>query len=245
MEPERIVRMEVKLADVPLLILAGGRATRLGSLSDDTPKFLIPVDDRRCFADVQLEWVHAQGLRHVVLSVGYRADDIRAYVGDGRKYGLDVQYAFDGAQPLGTGGAVKRAFSVVPPLIVVTYGDTILDLDVAAAVRATGEECSALMTVIETPPEHRSNATFDEGRLRYDKQQPGADWRWLDYGLLVLRERFIHHLPDAVPLDLAAPLRDCSTRDDLASFRAERPFCEINTPEALEVFRHRFARRST
>lgn len=235
--------MSLLLADVPLLILAGGRATRLGALSAETPKFLVPVDERRCFADVQLEWVRAQGLRRVVLSVGHRADDIRAYVGDGHKYGIEVTYALDGAQPLGTGGAVKRAFPVVPPLVIVTYGDTILDLDVAAAVQAIGDH-SALMSVIETPPGHRSNATFDGERLRYDKQQPGPDWRWLDYGLLVLRDRFLHQLPDVVPLDLAAPLHDCSSRDDLAAFRAERPFFEINTPEALELFRQRFARRS-
>ncbi len=233
--------MSLNLDLVPLLILAGGRATRLGSLASETPKFLMPVDERTCFADVQLDWVHRQGLRQVVLSVGYRAEAIRDHVGDGRRYGLSVRYALDGEQPLGTGGAVKRAFSTMPPLVIVTYGDTILDVDVGAAVQALGDR-SGLMTVIETPAGHQSNATFEDGQLRYAKQHPGADWRWLDYGLLVLTDRFLQGLPDTVPLDLAAPLQACSARGDLAAFRAARPFFEINTPEALEGFRERFRR---
>jgi prepilin-type processing-associated H-X9-DG protein len=230
------------LEDVPLLILAGGRATRLGSLADDTPKFLMPVDEGRRFADVQLDWARSHGLRQVVLSVGYRGEEIRAYVGDGQRHGLQVRYSFDGPHPLGTGGAVKRAFPRPPPLVIVTYGDTILELDVNAAVQAIGHQM-ALMTIIETPSGHRANATFVDGHLRYDKQRAAPDWRWLDYGLLVLSDRFLRELPDTTPLDLAQPLHDCSTRDELAAFRVARPFFEINTPEALEAFRRRFGKQ--
>jgi len=233
--------MSLALQDVPLLVLAGGRATRLGALSNDTPKFLMPVGEGRCFADVQLEWARSQGLRRVILGVGYRGEDIRTYVGEGRRYGLEVHYAFDGPEPLGTGGAVKRALPHPPELAIVTYGDTILDLDVAAAVGAIGDH-SALMTVIETPAAHRPNATFVDGQLRYDKQHASADWQWMDYGLLVLRDRFLRQLPDTIPLDLAQPLHECSARDELAAFRVHRPFFEINTPEALQAFRSRFGK---
>ncbi len=92
-------------SETPLLILAGGRATRLRDLSDDRPKFLLPIRDGLLFADFQLRWVKAQGFREVCLSVGYRGEQIEAYCGDGARFGLAISYAFDSPIALGTGGA--------------------------------------------------------------------------------------------------------------------------------------------
>src|SRR5215471_4661761 len=102
-------------SETPLLILAGGRATRLGDLSDDRPKFLVPIASGLLFADFQLRWARRQGFREVRLSVGYRGEQIEAYCGDGARFGLALSYAFDGPISLGTGGAVKRAFPIPPP----------------------------------------------------------------------------------------------------------------------------------
>jgi NDP-sugar pyrophosphorylase family protein len=225
---------------IPLLILAGGRATRLEAHSDDRPKFLMPVDDRRVFADVQLGWVHAQGFREVVLSVGYRADMIRGFVGDGSRFGLQVRYAEDGATPLGTGGAVKRAFPTPPPQVAVLYGDTILDLPCAEVV-AQAKGAWALMTVSRCPPSEKANAHLEaDGRARYDKKQPDPSWRHIDYGLSVLSQGFLSAIPDTTPLDLAVPLATASKEGRLQGYLATRPFHEINTPEALAAFRQRF-----
>jgi NDP-sugar pyrophosphorylase family protein len=99
--------------DTPLVILAGGRATRLGPLSEDRPKSLVDVGLNQRFTDVQLAWASEQGFRDVVLSVGYRGKQIEEYCRDGSWYAMRLRYAYDGAEPLGTGGAVRRAFRCV------------------------------------------------------------------------------------------------------------------------------------
>jgi NDP-sugar pyrophosphorylase family protein len=227
---------------IPLLILAGGRATRLAAASGDRPKFLMPVDEGRLFADVQLEWVRAQGFTEVVLSVGYLAQQIRDYVGDGVRYGLCVRYAEDGPTPLGTGGAVKRAFQTVPEQCALLYGDTMLELNCAEVV-AAAKAAFALMTLCLCPQGEKPNGTLlADGGARYDKLTPDPAWRHIDYGFSVLSGEFLRALPSSTPLDLAAPLAEASKQGRLRGFLATRPFSEINTPEALAAFRQRFGK---
>lgn len=224
---------------VPLVILAGGRATRLASRAADRPKFLMPVSARRTFADVQLEWVAAQGFTEVVLSIGHLGELIRDYVGDGARFGLDVRYVADGDAPLGTGGALKRALADAPPLAAVLYGDTVLDLDCRAVVEAAGG-CTALMTVFEAPADQAANAHLEGGLVRYDKRRPDPSWRLIDYGLSVVSRAFVEEVPDTVPTDLADTLAAVARRGELRGYLATRPFHEINTPQALEAFQRRF-----
>ena len=90
--------------NVPLLILAGGKATRLQGLAKDTPKYLQPITANRCFADYHLEWARRQDFSKVILSVGHFGEKVEAYCGNGSKYGLEISYLYDGTTPLGTGG---------------------------------------------------------------------------------------------------------------------------------------------
>ena len=221
---------------IPLLILAGGRATRLGPHSDDRPKFLMPIDEGRVFADLQLAWVRGQGFTEVVLGLGYRAEMVRAAIGDGAKYGLSVRYVEDGAAPLGTGGALKKAMRGATGPVAILYGDTMLDLDCRAVVRAA-EGTYALMTVLTCPAGEKANARLDGTRVDYDKKHPDPSWRDIDYGLSVVSADFIAALPDTTPFDLAEGFTAASKQGRLVGFRATQPFREINTPEALAAFR--------
>jgi NDP-sugar pyrophosphorylase family protein len=227
---------------VPLVILAGGRATRLGSLSDDCPKFLTPVGDELTFADLQLAWARDQGFLDVTLAVGYRASQIEAYCGHGDRYGLRLAYSDDGPVLIGTGGAVRKAFPRPAGLVAVLYGDTILDLDTRAVIelaRATGAE--VVMTALRDPPAgHTCNIGLEGDRMIYSKAHPAPAFRHIDYGFLVLSPGFISQLPETSPFDLATALEAASARGAVRGFQVSRPFWEINTPEALGLFRRRF-----
>jgi NDP-sugar pyrophosphorylase family protein len=85
------------------VILAGGIASRLGARAGDLPKTLVPVAGRP-FADHQLTWLAQQGVTRIVYCIAYRGDQIRAYVGDGSRWGLSVDYVDEGSDLRGTGG---------------------------------------------------------------------------------------------------------------------------------------------
>src|SRR5712692_2156565 len=118
---------------LPVAVLAGGLGNRLHAVTGDAlPKALVPVLGRP-FIDWKLEGLAAAGTHRVVLLVGHHGGQIRAHVGDGRRYGLSVEYVEDGPVLLGTGGAVARALPSLADAFWVTYGDTLLEFDVAAA----------------------------------------------------------------------------------------------------------------
>ena len=92
----------------PVVILAGGIATRLRPITEKIPKALVEVGGKP-FIDHQLNLLKSHGVHSVIISAWYKGEMIREYVGDGRRFGMDVQFVFDGETPLGTGGAVRQA----------------------------------------------------------------------------------------------------------------------------------------
>ena len=113
---------------LPVAILAGGLATRLRPVTEDTPKALLDVAGKP-FVVRQLEYLRQQGIVRVVLCVGYLGEQIRAVVGDGSALGLEVLYSWDGPQLLGTGGALRHALSALGEQFMVLYGDSYLPID--------------------------------------------------------------------------------------------------------------------
>src|ERR1700726_900608 len=88
----------------PAAILAGGLATRMRPVTERIPKALIQVAGRP-FVEHQLRLLQREGVRKIVLCVGYLGEMIEVVIGDGSRFGISVSYSFDGERLLGTGGA--------------------------------------------------------------------------------------------------------------------------------------------
>ena len=97
---------------LPVAILAGGLGTRLGKKALNKAKVLIDVAGKP-FISRQLNYLSDQGIKEVVICVGYLGDQIKDYIGNGSKYNLKVSYSDDGSQLLGTGGSVKKACHIL------------------------------------------------------------------------------------------------------------------------------------
>src|SRR4051794_33200535 len=92
--------------DVAAIVLAGGRGTRLQAVVSDRPKPLAPVAGRP-FLSYLLDQIADAGVRRVVLSTGYLAEQFESAIGKVYR-GVEIMYAQE-KQPLGTGGAIKFA----------------------------------------------------------------------------------------------------------------------------------------
>ena len=95
----------------PVVILAGGLATRLRPITERIPKALVEVGGQPFIAH-QLRLLKSHGVQHVIISAWYKGEMIREYVGNGNQFGMDVEYVFDGDYPLGTGGAIRQALTL-------------------------------------------------------------------------------------------------------------------------------------
>ncbi|AMV24144.1 D-glycero-alpha-D-manno-heptose 1-phosphate guanylyltransferase [Gemmata sp. SH-PL17] len=222
------------LASTPVLILAGGKATRLGDVTKAIPKALVPLAGRP-FVDHQFEDLYEQGVREVIMCVGHFADQIRDYVGDGARFGLRVRYSEDGPTLRGTGGAVRRALPLIGDGCFVLYGDSLLDVDYARVFDSLSHTALGLMTVFHNENSFdKSNVLFQRGRLlRYSKQDATPDMTHIDYGLSLLRRAAIERIPAGQPSDLAELYSALVATGEMVGFEVTKRFYEIGSPSGL------------
>src|SRR5688572_1809890 len=221
---------------MPAVILAGGLATRLQPLTATIPKALIVVAGQP-FLTHQLLRLKAQGIRRVLLLVGYLGDMIEREYGDGSQLGLSLEYSFDGPVLLGTAGAIRRAIRFLPERFFVMYGDSYLTCDFGAVARAfSRSEARALMTVYRNENRYdTSNVDFDGARiLRYDKRHRTPTMRHIDYGLGAFDRSVFTALPADTAYDLATVYQDLLAAGQLAAFEVHERFYEIGSSEGLE-----------
>jgi NDP-sugar pyrophosphorylase family protein len=221
--------------DTPVALLAGGLATRLRPLTEKVPKVLLPVAGKPFLAH-QLELLRARGIRRVVLCLGYLGEMVVDEFGDGRAWGVQLDYSFDGPHLLGTGGALRQALPKLGERFFVLYGDSYLTVPFAPI--ADFFEHSAkpgLMTVYRNEGLYdTSNVVFRDGSiLVYDKKARLPQMHHIDYGLSLFRSSVFQQWPANTPFDLADVMSRLVASGGLAGYEVPERFYEIGSPAGL------------
>ena len=129
-----------------LVILAGGKGTRVQERLGDLPKPMIAIGGKPLL-EHQLELARRHGFREILILAAHRAEAITAYFGDGHRWGIEVATRVE-TVPLGTAGAVLGAFPLLAERFVVMYGDTMLNVDLdrfAEAHRQSGADATLFL----------------------------------------------------------------------------------------------------
>jgi NDP-sugar pyrophosphorylase family protein len=219
----------------PVAILAGGLATRLRPISESIPKSMIEISNKP-FVDWQLSLLSRQGIKKVVFCLSYKSQLIQNYVGDGSKFSLSVEYSFDGAQQLGTGGAIKNALNLLGDNFMVLYGDSYLELDYVQAQKSF-EVCGkpAMMTIYNNKNLfEKSNVKLkSSGTISYSKDKVDMDNNYVDYGLTFFESKVFRTNKYNTKFDLSDLCRDLSVVNQLAGFEVFNRFFEVGTFEGI------------
>jgi N-acetyl-alpha-D-muramate 1-phosphate uridylyltransferase len=171
-----------------------------------------------------------------VLCVGYLGEMIREFAGHGERFGVELEYSFDGPVLRGTGGAIHQALPLLGESFFVLYGDSYLPCDYARveqAFEASGK--AGLMTVYRNSDQwDASNVEFADGRiLAYDKRVRTERMRHIDYGLGAFsRTAFEKPAPPGVR-DLAEVYQELLAGDQLAGFEVHERFYETGSREGI------------
>ena len=230
----------------PVAILAGGLATRLRPATETIPKALIEVSGEPFLAH-QLRLLTRCGIERVVLCIGHRGEQIQQYAGNGSRFGVDLEYSYDGPRLLGTAGALRQALTILGESFFVLYGDSYLPCDYQSVERTFLDSGKlGLMTVFHNEGQwDTSNVEFSGGRLlAYDKESRTPRMRHIDYGLGVFRSAAFAALPDDQPYDLATLYRDLLAQDELAAHEVGERFYEIGSFAGIQELEE-FLRNST
>ena len=204
-------------------------------LTEHLPKALLQVAGEPFIAH-QLRLFARQGIKDVKLLVGYRWEQIELFVGDGTRFGVQVDYIADGPTLLGTGGALRQGLERLGPEFLVIYCDSWLDAPyapVVAAFRASGQP--ALMCVYRNDNRwDASNVDFENGIIRrYSKKLRVPQMHHIDWGLGMLKASAVATRPLGELWDLAELYEELANAGRLAGYEMTRRFYEIGSFEGL------------
>jgi NDP-sugar pyrophosphorylase family protein len=191
------------------LVLCAGYGTRLGELTRDAPKAMLPICGQPLLA-YNLRYLSRYGFDHVAVNLHYRAQMITDFFGDGRKFGVRVHYSCE-EEPLGTAGAIRKLeafFSDVDDFLVM-YGDLLVDHDLSTMIgvhRARG--ASATLLLHQRPGSNSLVQMDNDNRIVGFLERPDAEERnanpypWVNSGVQVLSRRILGYIPSDRPADL-------------------------------------------
>lgn len=218
------------------VVMAGGRGRRLGPYTWVLPKPLMPVGDMPVLELLLRQLAYYQ-ITKITLAVGYRAEYIRAFVGDGAKYGLDVQYVQE-SQPLGTAGPLTLVDGLNETFLMMN-GDLLTSLNfrrlieyhsghVATATVATYQrKLEVSLGVLQTDSDQRVTGWIE--KPTYDFQ--------VSMGINVLEPKLLQYVKPGTYLDFPDLIK-CALADGekIVAFPfTDGYWLDIGRPEDYEL----------
>jgi D-glycero-D-manno-heptose 1,7-bisphosphate phosphatase len=224
----------IEALDQPIrqaVVLAGGLGTRLGSLTRTTPKPLLDVAGRP-FLEYVVWNLRRQGVRRLLLSIGYLYQAIRDHFGDGSDFGVEVDYAIE-HEPAGTGGALRVAASKLEAAFFLLNGDTLFDVNLYDLAMGLGDSvCALALRRMEDGTRYGSISLDGEGHVVEFKEKLGGQGL-INGGVYAVRREIL----DAVPSGSCSIEEDVfpalATQKRLAGRVYDAYFLDIGLPETL------------
>ncbi|MGZ4651281.1 MAG: sugar phosphate nucleotidyltransferase [Kineosporiaceae bacterium] len=221
------------------VVMAGGRGTRLGELTQKTPKPLMRVAGRPIIEWIILNLV-SSGIRDIYVSVNYLADQIEDHLGDGTRLGCSVRYLREQSQtPLGTAGSLsilREQHGLPQDSIVVMNGDLMVQFDVGDLVQAHAERSSAITVVTR---QYRHEVPFGvverlpDQRVGALSEKPVIDLE-VNAGIYVVSPEALDMVPAATPSTMPELVERCIDKGwNVSAWTLSSDWIDVGTPRDL------------
>ena len=213
-----------------VVIMAGGKGTRIAEVNSQVPKPMIPIDGKPIL-EYQIETLRRQGYTDIVLIIGHLGYVIQDYFVDGSDKGVSIQYSVE-EKPLGTAGALYFLKDQITEDFLLVNGDIIFDVDIARFL-AYHRRKGTVATILTYPNSH----PYDSGIIVADKQGMVTNWMHKEDERLWYQNRVnagIHMLsPNIFTLFTELKKLDLD-RDILKPLIADRQLAIYDSPEYIK-----------
>ncbi len=221
------------------LILVGGEGTRLRPLTNTMPKPMVPIDGKP-FLQYLIEWLKKEEITEIILLIGYKGDQIKAYFGDGSKFGVKIEYILEETL-LGTGGAIKNAEHLIKGTCIALNGDSFFPINLKKLIMFHQEkkaEATLALARVKDTKRYGLVVTDKDHHVKQflEKGNPIEGVDTINAGIYVLEESVIKSIPQGkvsiekevfpkikalygLPLD--AYFIDIGTHETYAQFQAD------------------------
>lgn len=224
------------------IILAGGLGTRLKAMVADMPKPMIGVNGRP-FLEYQIDYLKNQDIKKVILCVSYLKEQIIDYFGDGRKFGINIEYAVE-KEPLGTGGAIKNAAirMDLADHFLVLNGDTFVSWERKNLEKRFFDSGAKMVIMVTSMLESNSSLiTVDANNRVIDYIEKSGMKRdqpvFCGAGVYVMKKDLVREWPDnKLSLEYGCIPRVVKEGSAYAEIIDSKMY-DIGTPERIRIFR--------
>jgi NDP-sugar pyrophosphorylase family protein len=196
------------------VILAGGKGVRLRPYTTRLPKPLVPIGEEHSIMEIVLSQLARCGFDRVTLAIGHLGDLIRSYIGDGSRWGVEIDYSLPEEVPLGTMGPVLQVLDRLPEKFLVMNGDVLTDLDYADLMRQH-RESDAPLTVATYQRQAQLDygvLTTRDGQVVEFTEKPTIDYR-VSMGIYACSKPTLAGYPPGLPFGFDELMLDMLARD--------------------------------
>ncbi len=229
------------------IILAGGKGTRLQGVVNDVPKPMALVNGRP-FLEYLLDYLDDNVFDHVVLSVGYKNEIIRDHFGN-RYKSIDIDYAVE-EEPLGTGGAIKKAFELIKERRALVFnGDTMFRLNIERLTyfhQAKSADITIVLREVDNVLRYGSVERDDEMKITgYNEKGTRNGFGLINGGVYLINKNFFdrNDFPEKFSIE-----KDCFEKMydtcSIYGLKCRQYFIDIGIPEDYQKAQDDFKRFS-
>jgi histidinol-phosphate phosphatase family protein len=244
--PSLQAHVEGRVYDRPrqAVILAGGRGTRMRPITDDRPKPMVPILGRP-FLEYQIEQVRDQGFEHIVLLLGYLPEVVQDHFGDGRDWGVRIDYSVTAPDQL-TSSRVATARPIIDPCFLLLYCDNYWPMQMDRMwerFREAGKP--GLITVYSNKDDYsRGCVVLDENRnVRvFDRLRTTPGLREVELSYAILTDLCLDLLPEQDTLFEEAIYTPLAEQGRLSAYVSDHRYYSVgslNRIPATEAFMRR------
>ncbi len=221
------------------VLMAGGSGTRLRPLTCDLPKPMVPILNRP-IAEHIINLLKRHQITEVIATLHYLPDVIRDYFQDGTDFGVQMTYAVEEDQPLGTAGCVKNVAELLEETFLVISGDSVTDFNLTEAIefhKRKQSKATLILTRVPNPIEFGVVITDEDYRIRRFLEKPSTSEIFSDTvntGIYILEPSVLEYLPPSQECDFSKDLFPLLLEKDepMYGYIADGYWCDIGHLDA-------------
>ncbi|MEQ8581142.1 MAG: nucleotidyltransferase family protein [Marinoscillum sp.] len=180
---------------VDVVIMAGGKGSRLRPLTEDTPKPLLKVGEK-AIIEHNIDRLISFGIDDIWISINYLGEQIESYFGDGSAKGVRIKYVWE-KEALGTIGAVKKISDFCHEYVLVTNSDLLTNLDyenffIDFIEKEADISVVSIPYVVDVP---YAVLETNDGRIHSFKEKPSYTY-YSNGGIYLMKKEVVNHIPE-------------------------------------------------
>jgi len=227
------------------VILAGGLGTRLRPLTYKKPKPMLPLGGKPMLEHL-IKWIKKNNVKEIVLCTSYLHKTIENYFGNGKKFGVSIEYAIS-KKPLATAGQLKTAEKLVDDTFVCVYGDSIFDFNLKGMITEHKKKKSFITMSLY---EYKTNLKY--GVIETNKTGKVSAWHEkpeirakINMGCYVMESGVFSFIPKRKEYGMDDVIkRVLARRKKVGSITTKKGFIDVGNMESYEKANNEFRKKS-